>query len=205
METSLAAAAWAPHLRVAFGIDKEQFTRIMASVKIYMVPGPGADSLPDEGGLAELVRRIQAGDQTAIQDLHSQFATGIEFLLRRRLCRSSVSVEVASVIEAAVQDIQASSTVNPGRVVAQAMRRLFPVVVADIDSGLADPSRERVAHSVLAERPPLERDILRRYYLLRESTATIRRRLRVSSGIIEKTIASARADFLRKTQRTESA
>lgn len=161
--------------------------------------------MPDETGLAELVRRIQAGDQAAIQDFQSQFATGIGFLLRRKLQKSSVGNEVASVIQAAVREIQQSSAVNAGRVVAQAMHRLFPVVVADIDSGLADPSRERVARSVLAERPPLERDILRHYYVLRESTLTIRKRLRVSLGIIEKTVASARADFLQKTQRTESA
>ena len=170
-----------------------------------MASAPGADSLPDEGGLAELVRRIQAGDQAAIQDLHTQFATGIEFLLRRNLRKSSVSTEVASVIEAAVQEIQRSSGVNPRRVVAQTLHRLFPPVAAAFDSQVANPSRERVAHSVLAERSPLERDILRRYYLLRESTAKIRSHLRVSSGTIEKTIARARSDFSRKTRRSESA
>jgi DNA-directed RNA polymerase specialized sigma24 family protein len=170
-----------------------------------MASGPGADSLPDEGGSAELVRRIQIGDQAAIRDLHSQFTTGIEFLLRRNLRKSSVSTEVASVLEAAVQEIQSSAAVNLRRVVAQAIHRLFPPLTADIAPDVADPSRERVAHSVLAGRPPLERDILRRYYLLREPTVTIRRRLRVSSGTIEKTIARARADFLRKSQRTESA
>ena len=170
-----------------------------------MVPGPGADSLPDERGVAELVRRIQAGDQTAIQDFQSQFATGVEFLLRRKLRKLCVGNEVTSVLEAAIQEIQRSSTVNPGRVVAQAMRRLFPVAVADIDSGPADTSREPVAQSVLAERPPLERDILRHYYVLRESAHTIRRRLHVSLEIIEKTLAAARADFLRKNRGRESA
>src|SRR5579864_111381 len=170
-----------------------------------MASGPGADSLPDETGLAELVRRIQAGDQAAIQDLQSQFATGIEFLLRRRLRKSSVSVEVTSVIEVAVQEIQRSSAVNLRRIVAQAIHRQFPPVAADVGPDIADEFRKRVAHAVIEERSSQERDILRRYYLLRESTATIRRRLRVSSGTIEKTITSARADFLRKTQRTESA
>jgi DNA-directed RNA polymerase specialized sigma24 family protein len=170
-----------------------------------MASGPGADSLPDEGGLAELVRRVQIGDQAAIRDLHSQFATGIEFLLRRKLRKSSVSAEVSSVLEAAVQEIQRSSAVNLRRVVAQTIHRLFPQLTADIAADVANPSRERVAHSLLAERSPLERDILRRYYLLRESAANIRSRLRVSSGTIEKTIARARADFSRRTQRSESA
>jgi DNA-directed RNA polymerase specialized sigma24 family protein len=170
-----------------------------------MVAGPRADSLPDETGLAELVRRIQAGDQAAIQDLHSQFATGIEFLLRRKLRKSSVSLEVTSVIEAAVQQIQRSSALNVRRVVLQAIHEQFPPVAADIATDVADAFRNRVAHSVIEERSTRERDILRRYYLLRESTAKIRRRLRVSSGTIAKTVASARADFLRKAKRTESA
>ena len=170
-----------------------------------MSSGPSADSLPDEGGLAELVRRIQTGDRAAIQDLHVQLAPGIEFLLRRNLGKSSVSSEVASVLEAAVQEFQRSPAVNPRRVVAQALHRLFPPVTADFDSQVADAFRERVARSVLAERSPLERNILRRYYLLREPTAKIRSRLRVRSGTIEKTIARARADFSRRTQRSESA
>lgn len=170
-----------------------------------MAPGPGADSLPDEGGLAELVRRIQAGDQTAIQELHSCFATGVEFLLRRRLRRFSVSGEIASVLDAAVREIQTSSAVNLRRVVAQAIHRLFPLVVAEAASDVASPSRERVAHSMVTKRPALEQDILRRYYVLRESTGAISKRLRVSSGTIQKTIARARADFLRNAQRTESA
>lgn len=170
-----------------------------------MASGPGADSLPDEGGLTELARRIQIGDQAAIRDLHAQFATGIEFLLRRKLGKSSVSNEVASVLEAAIQEIQSSSVVNLRHVVAHAIHRLFPQLTADIVPDVVDPARARVAHSILAERPPLERDILRRYYTLREPTAKIRRRLRVSAGTIEKTVARARADFRRKTERGESA
>ena len=56
-----------------------------------MASGPEAEPLLDEGGLAELVRRVQIGDQAAIRDLHSTFATGIEFLLRRNLGKSSVT------------------------------------------------------------------------------------------------------------------
>jgi len=170
-----------------------------------MASGQGADSLPDELGLAELVRRIQVGDQAAIRDLHSTFATGIAFLLRRNLGKSSVTAEVASVLEAVVLDIQKSSAVNLRRVVAQAIHRQFPPVTADIASNTGEASGEQAAHSVLMESTPLEQDILRRYYILRESPAAIRRRLRVSLATIQKTIASARADFRRRIQRKESA
>jgi len=170
-----------------------------------MAPGPEADSLPDEEGLAELVRRIQIGDQAAIRDLHSTFATGIEFLLRRKLGKSSVSTEAAAVLETAVQEIQSSSTLNLRSAVAHAVNRLFPPRTPGIDTDVADPYRQDVAHAVLAARPPLERDILRRYYVLRESTATIRSRLHVSSATIEKALAGARAEFRRRMHRTDSA
>jgi DNA-directed RNA polymerase specialized sigma24 family protein len=170
-----------------------------------MASVPEAEPLLDEGGLAELARRIQIGDQAAIRDLHSTFATGIEFLLRRNLGKSNVTTEVASVLEAAILDIQRSSVVNLRRVVAQAIHRQFPPVTADTAPNIADASGERAARSLLAERTPLEQEILRRYYILRESPATIQRGLRVSSATVQKTIASARADFRRRTQHTESA
>jgi DNA-directed RNA polymerase specialized sigma24 family protein len=170
-----------------------------------MASGPGADSLPDEEGLAELARRIKIGDQAAIRDFHSMFTTGIEFLPRRKLGKSRVSTEATRVLETAVQEIQKSAAVDLSRVVAHSMKHLFPALTTDIASNVAEPSREQVAHSVLAERTPLEQDILRRRYLLRESPAKIRSQLRVSSGTIEEAIASARADFRRRTQRTESA
>ena len=137
--------------------------------------------------------------------LSRRFATGIAFLLRRKLGKSSVTSEVAGVLEAVVLDIQGSSAVNLRRVVAQAIHRQFPQVNADIASNTSDASGEQAALSVLMERTPLEQDILRRYYIHRESPATIRRRLRVSLATIQKTIASARADFRRRAQRTESA
>jgi len=168
-----------------------------------MAAGTGADSLPDEVGLAALVHRIQTGDQGAIQDLHSTFATGIAFLLRRNLRKSSVAAEVANVLEAVVSDIQRSSGTNLCRIVSQAINRQFPPVTAGMTSTSADTPAEGAAQLVLAERTPLERDILKRYYILRETPSTIQRRLRVSSGTIQKTLASARADFRRRAQRTD--
>ena len=171
-----------------------------------MASGPRADSLPDEEGLAELVRRVRTGDQSAIRDLRTTFATGIEFLLRRNLRKSNVRAEVTSVLEAVALEIGRSGAVNLRRVVAQAVHQQLPAAVAaDAAPDFAEASGEQAAQSLLAERSPLEQEILRRHYVLRESPATIRRRLRVSSGTIEETIASARADFRRRTQRTESA
>jgi DNA-directed RNA polymerase specialized sigma24 family protein len=173
-----------------------------------MVSGPEAESSPHDRGLTELVRLIQIGDQTAIRAFHSMFSPGIEFLLRRKLEKPTVAVEVARVLKAAVQEIEAASpaqVVNLSHLVTRTIHRLYPSGKRGVESRTADATMENLANSVLAERTPLEQDILRRYYVLGESPDKIRTHLPVSSRTIQQTIASARADFRRKTQRSESA
>jgi DNA-directed RNA polymerase specialized sigma24 family protein len=173
-----------------------------------MASGSEAESSQNDEGLAELVRRIQIGDQTAIQAFRSMFLPGIEFLLRRKLERSTVTAEAARVLTAAVQEIEATSpaqAINPSQLVTRTIHRLFPSASRSVESHAEDTPMESWANSVLAERTPVEQDILRRYYVLGESPEEIRIHLRVSSRTIERTIASARADFRGKMQRSESA
>jgi hypothetical protein len=170
-----------------------------------MAFGPEAESLPNDEGWAELVRGIQARDQAAIRKFHSMFSAGIASLLRRKLEKLTVLAEVAEVLQAAVQDVQAISpgqSVNLPHLVARIMRAHFPSTGCKVESWPLDSSGETLARSIIADRTPLEQAILRRYYVLGESPDTIRRGLRVSSRIIEHTIASARADFRRKSQRS---
>ena len=173
-----------------------------------MASGPEAESSPHDEGLSALVRRIQIGDQTAIQAFHSMFLPGIEFLLRRKLEKSTVAAEAARVLQAAVQEIEAASpaqAINLSHLVTRTIHRLCPSAKHSVDSCTADATKESVANSVLAERTPLEQDILRRYYVLGESPGKIKTHLRVSLRTIEQTIASARADFRGKMRRSESA
>src|ERR1700730_7432490 len=110
---------------------------------LLMAYSKGAESLPDDVGLAELVHRIQIGDQAAIRDLHSVFSPGIEFLLRRRLQKSAVTREVASILEAVIQEIgRSSQAVNITCVVWHFIHQPFPPVTTDIPSNVADSSRE---------------------------------------------------------------
>ena len=164
--------------------------------------------MPDDEGLAELVRRIQIGGQAAVRDLHSRFLAGIEFLLRRRLQKSAVTNEVASVLAAAVREIQKSppgQSLDLPQVVARIIRQQFPSTEPGIEEGNADSPNARLADSILAERTPQERNILMRRYVLRESSDVIRNRLRVSSRTIECAIASARAEFKTRVKRMGSA
>jgi DNA-directed RNA polymerase specialized sigma24 family protein len=173
-----------------------------------MASGPEAESSPHDEAFAELVRRIQIGDQTVIQAFRSMFLPGIEFLLRRKLERSAVAAEAARVLAAAVQEIEAASpaqAVNLSQLVTRTIHRLFPSAGRSVELRAEDMPMESLANSVLAERTPLQQDILRRYYVLGESPDEIKKHLRVSSRTIEQTIASARADFRGKMQRSESA
>jgi DNA-directed RNA polymerase specialized sigma24 family protein len=85
------------------------------------------------------------------------------------------------------------------------MQRLCPPARRSVESGTADETTDSLADSILAERTPLEQDILRRYYVLGESPEEIKTNLRVSSRTIQQTIARARAAFRQKLQRSESA
>lgn len=172
-----------------------------------MASCPGAESSLNDAGLAELVRRIQIGDQAAIRDLNSLFSAGVEFLLRRKLRKHSVAAEAASVLEAAVQEIRNSASgqpVNLRHVVANIIHRHVPAVEPDREDLPSDSRSASVAHSVLAERAPVEQDILRRYYVLGESPDTIRIGLDLSAETVGRVIASARADYRRRVQGTGS-
>jgi hypothetical protein len=172
-----------------------------------MASCPGAGSSLNDAGLAELVRRIQIGDHAAIRDLHSMFAVGIEFLLRRKLHKLTVTAETAGVLEAAVREIRKSASgqaVDLRRLVVNIIRLQFPVAEPDREAPLSDSRGASVAHLVLGERTPLEQNILSRYYVLGESPDVIRRGLGVTVETIERVVASARADFQRRFQGTGS-
>jgi DNA-directed RNA polymerase specialized sigma24 family protein len=172
-----------------------------------MASGQGAASPSSDEGLAELVRRIQSGDQAAIREFRVIFSAGIEFLLRRTVEKQAVATEAAGVLEAAVREIRESSQAEPvnlRRTVANIIHLRFGAAESDTEAQASGSSDARLADSVLAKRTPLERDILRRYYVLGESPDTIQADLRVGAQTVEQVIASARADFRRGAQGTGS-
>lgn len=173
-----------------------------------MASGPEAESSPHDETFAELARRIQIGDRTATQVFHSMFLPGIEFLLRRRLEGSTIAAEAARVMAAAIQEIEAASpaqAISLPQLVARTIHKLYPSSKGSQESRAEDAHMKRLANSILAARNPLEQDILRRYYVLGESADKIRTHLRINSRTVEETIASARADFWGKRQRSGSA
>ncbi len=119
-----------------------------------------------------------------------------------------MAAEAERVLAAAAQEIEAASpaqSINLTQLVIRTIRNLFPSPGGNVHSPPEAASTESLAHSVLAERTPLEQDILRRYYVLGESPDKISVHLRVSARTIEQAIARARADFRGKVQRGEPA
>jgi DNA-directed RNA polymerase specialized sigma24 family protein len=172
-----------------------------------MAYGPEAESSPHDETFAELARRIQIGDQTAIQTFRSMFLPGIEFLLRRKLERSTIEAEAARVLAVAMQEIEAAPpahAISLPQLVARTIHRLYPSSTGSQESRAEDPHMKRLANSVLAARTPLEQEILRRYYVLGESADKIRTHLRIDSRTVEQTITSARAEFWGKRQRSST-
>src|SRR5260221_13072498 len=109
---------------------------------------------------------------------------------------------------AAVQEIEKASpaqAINLSQLVTRTIHRVFPAARHSLDRRAAAALPENLANSVLADRTMLEREILRRYYVLGESPDDIRVQLRVSARTIEEAIARARADFRGKRQSGRSA
>jgi len=160
------------------------------------------ESSSNDKGFGELVRRIKIGDQAATGNLRSLFGEGIEFLLRRRLGKIHVSVEVATVIEGTLRAIQtnkSSESLNLQDLIVNIIHAQFPSSVTTVESARADSPACKMAQSVLAGMSALERDILRLYYELGVTPDAIQARLRVGSQTIRDTLAKARSRFFRKT------
>ena len=147
------------------------------------------------------MRRIQSATK-------QQFIVSLDVLAWHEFAAASwkvsVVAETARVLRGRSSTAASAQAINLPHLVTRTMQRLCPPRHG-VESSTADETTDSLANSVLAERTPLEQDILRRYYVLGESPEQIKTNLRVSSRTIQQTIASARAAFRQKLQRSESA
>ena len=146
--------------------------------------------------LAELVGLIHAG---ATQQLHRIISPGVRFLLRRRLGRNDVDREAESVLETAIRTIQTDTSV-PADGVPQMVRRLIqqqcprqPKPATEPGDG-AGPS-QKVVEGILDGMSPVEREALRRCYVLGEAPETFLETLRLTLREFRAIQVRARAEF----------
>jgi len=149
--------------------------------------------------LAELVGLIHSGHAGAAQQLHRILSPGVRFLLRRRLGRNDVDREAESVLETAIRTIQTDTSV-PADGVPQMVRRLIqqqcprqPKPATEPGDG-AGPS-QKVVEGILDGMSPVEREALRRCYVLGEAPETFLETLRLTLREFRAIQVRARAEF----------
>jgi len=147
----------------------------------------------------ELLRLIRAGHGGAANQLRRFLTPGVRFLLRRRLGRNDVDHEARTVLDRALQTIQADGSVRPDgvpRVVRELIRQQCTA-----EAGLASQTVAGVGPSAADEAgfldgmSPVEREALRRCYVLGEAPESFLETLRLTPQEFRAVRARARADF----------
>lgn len=158
---------------------------------------------PEEGAgpaqVSELVTSMRAGDDAATEQLRRLLYPGVRFLMRRRLGHCYVDAEAESVIAEALAAMQADASLAGGW--------LLKIVLARIQQRyelLQKQSRSReetcnagrqAAQCILQRMSPLEREALRRRYVLGEAPESLAARLNLSTEQFRAIQHGARAVF----------
>jgi hypothetical protein len=165
--------------------------------------------VPDEARLAELVKSIRDGVADGRAGLHRIFYPGACFLIRRRLGRYDVDAQVQSVLGAVFRKIREDDSVNgrnlPG-LVRQILVQSFP---ASTNGNVGKDGIERpsvtVAARILEAMSPVERDALRRCYVLGEPPESFLNNLKLTPDQFRAIRLRARTEFSARTDHTNVA
>ena len=155
----------------------------------------------DAAGLAALVDRIRAGDSKGAEELRGILGPGVRFLLRRRLESNDVDHERDVLLDDAIREIQSDLSL-PAAGVPGMVRRLIQKRSGRNDAGLefSTASGENgpeigVAQEILGRMTTVERDALRRCYLLRQRPQAFLQGLNLSPEQFRAIQSRARAEF----------
>jgi DNA-directed RNA polymerase specialized sigma24 family protein len=159
-------------------------------------PGPAYYLVSQNYTANKMLNTIRTGDPDAAADWLQTFLPGTCFLIRRRLGKPDVEPEARSVIEAALQAVQADGSVTaeqfPG-LIRRLITQRFPEKSREytVSSSAAIKAAERTLNKMSA----LERDALRRCYVLGEAPESIVSGLRLTLEEFRKIQSRARAGF----------
>jgi len=164
--------------------------------------------VPDEARLADLVQSIRAGVTNAHADLRRIFEPGTRFLMRRRLGLGNVDSLVAPVLDAVCrkicEDISIDGKSLPG-LVRRTIAQFVPPAAANIPKNAAESPAISIAAEILQSLSPVERDALRRCYVLNESPESILSSLKLTPDQFRAVRIRARTEFSMKTHETNVA
>jgi hypothetical protein len=149
--------------------------------------------------MAELVKSIRDGLAGGSADLRRIFYPGACFLIRRRLGRQDVDSQVQSVLDAVIRKLHEDDSID-GRnltgLVRQILVQSFPVTT---NGNVADRPAVMAAARILEALSPVERDALRRCYVLGEPPESFLKTLSLTPDQFRAVRLRARAEFSTKT------
>jgi hypothetical protein len=157
----------------------------------------------DDIGWDELLQGVRAGDAAAVRELERLLSPGVRLMIRRRDGHHDAQIEAQSVLDAAVSEIRADLSLDAAavvRLVRLLIQRRFPAnshppaMTPNWEPGLASRGMD-AAGRILQEMSPVDRDALRRCYVLGENTESILNRLNLSSEHYKAIKSRARAQF----------
>lgn len=177
-----------------------------------MDPGQAKTDSPAVGGdldagkavdLDAIIDLIRAGDASGLKELHGILSPGVRLLIGLRLGRRAAAKEAKAVLETAAQRIQADGSLRAREVISLVRRLIAERRRGDRrgqTEGLSSRAARRmeVAAKVVEQLSPLEREALRRCYVLGEKPEEILQRLDLSREQFRDLRSSARAEFSSK-------
>jgi DNA-directed RNA polymerase specialized sigma24 family protein len=147
--------------------------------------------------LTKMIDPIRSGDRSAPADWLQTFLPGTCFLIRRRLGKPDVDAEARSVLAAALLEVRADATVMPDQIPGLIRRLIcqrYPGKPSEY-AGSSNTARTKDAERILNRMSPVERDALRRCYVLGEAPELILSGLKLTVEEFRKIRSRARAEF----------
>ena len=144
-----------------------------------------------------MLEPVRSGDRNAPADWLKTFFPGTCFLIRRRLGKPDVEAEARSVLDAALLEVQEDASVTAEQIPGL-IRRLICKRYPGNSSEYADsprPARVKDAERILNRMSPVERDALRRCYVLGEAPELILSGLKLTGEQLKRIRSRARAEF----------
>jgi hypothetical protein len=153
----------------------------------------------DADGLASLVDRIRAGNREAAEALRGMLAPGVRFLLGQRLQRGNIDHESGQLIEAVIGEIRSDPSLRAADVLRMVRKRIQQrsggKSAGIEDRPAIDVEAVKLAQDILGRMSPVERDALRRCYVLRQRPASFLQGLDLSPEEFRVIQSKARAEF----------
>jgi len=169
----------------------------MSSIRKDRTPSRPADT----AGLAALVDRIRDGDLAAGEALRGILAPGVRFLLRQRLEGTDIDHESGLLLDAAIHEIEADLTLQVTDVLRMVRRRIHQRSGKQSTGSELSPAfraqgpEVRVAQDILGRMSAVERDALRRCYVLNQRPEIFLQGLELSPEQFRAIQSRARAEF----------